>query len=367
MRKLLHLALAVMMVTSITACGGKKEEAAAPAAAAAGAAKSEATTAAEAAKPEYTLKLSGTVTDGHLVTETEKYFIKRVEELSNGRIKVEHYPNNQLGDPRSMLEATIMGNHDIVECGLPQYAQFTNLLKFFNLPFLWETRDAAYGFMSTDTGKELSKKVEEEVGVHILGFIDNGFFDFTTNRKVESPADVKGLKLRCQESDVLLRIWSDLGASPLPMSFTEVYTALQQGAIDGQMNGYVTNFNSNYFEVQDYTVKIGLLFDVCPLAINADTYNAMPDDLKKALDQAGAEMQQWCMDNARQANKEAAEGWVKAGGQIIDVTGNLQPWKDATQATYEWLRTSFPEVDLDSILEEVKKLNEQYADVEEVI
>ena len=364
MKKLLSLALALIMVLSLTACGGKKEEKPADTSTATPA---ESPTETPASKPEYTLKLSGTVTDGHLVTETEKYFIQRVEELSGGRIKVELYPNNQLGDPRSMLEATIMGNHDIVECGLPQYAQFTNLLKFFNLPFLWETRDAAYGFMATEKGQELSKQVEEDVGVHILGFIDNGFFNFTTNRKVSTPADVKGLKLRCQESDVLLQIWTDLGASPLPMSFTEVYTALQQGAIDGQMNGYVTNFNSNYFEVQDYIVKLGLLFDVCPLSINADLYNSMPEDLQSVLDQAGAEMQQWCMENARSANQEAAEGWVKAGGEITDLTGNLEPWKEATQATYDWFRKSFPEVDLDAILETVAELNAQYADVEEVI
>lgn len=362
MKKLLSLILAIGMALSLAACGGKTETSNTNTGN-----DASNTNASVSTDPEYTLKLSGTVTDGHLVTETEKYFIKRVEELSEGRIKVEHYPNNQLGDPRAMLESTIMGNHDIVECGLPQYAQFTNLLKFFNLPFMWETRDAAYGFMATEKGQELSKRVEEEVGVHILGFIDNGFFNFTTNREVSTPADVKGMKLRCQESDVLLRIWTDLGASPLPMSFTEVYTALQQGAIDGQMNGYITNFNSGYYEVQKYIVKMGLLFDVCPLSINIDLYNSMPEDLQAVLDQAGAEMQRWCMENARAENQKAAEQWVEKGGQITDLTGNLEPWKEATQATYTWFRKSFPEVDLDDILTTVNELNEQYAGVEEVI
>jgi len=360
MKKFLSLTLALIMILALSACGGKDETPA----------NSNAQTPAEtpAASDEvYTLKLSGTVTDGHLVTETEKFFIQRVEELSEGRIKVEHYPNNQLGDPRSMLEATTMGNHDIVECGLPQYAQFTNLLKFFNLPFMWESRDAAYGFMATETGKELSKQVEDEVGVHILGFIDNGFFNFTTNWEVASPADVKGMKMRCQESDVLLQIWTDLGASPLPMSFTEVYTALQQGAIDGQMNGYVTNYTSGYYEVQDYIVKLGLLFDVCPLAINADLYYSLPEDLQAVLDQAGAEMQQWCMDNARTSNQEAADNWLAAGGKINDQTVNIDAWKAAAEPTYDWFRSSFPEIDLDAILATVAELNAQYADVEEVI
>ena len=357
LKRALSLLLVAMMTLSLAACGGKTAESA-PSGSGAPAQSTEKTD-----DKVYTLKLSGTVNEEHLVTKTEKYFIERVEELSGGRLKIEHYPANQLGDPRSMLEATTMGNNDIVECGLPQYANFTNLLKFFNLPFLWDNRDAAYAFLATDTGAELRKQVEDEVGVHILGFIDDGYFNFTCNGERTSPADVKGFKIRCQESDVLLQIWSDLGASPLPMSFSEVYTALQQGAIDGQMNGYISNYNSGYYEVQDYIVKVGLLFDVCPLAISVDSYYALPEDLQAVLDQAGAEMQQWSMEAAREENQRCADSWVEKGGEILDLTApeDQQPWIDATQATYDWFRDSFPEIDLDALLEAVEELNTQYA------
>lgn len=355
MKKFLSLALALIMVLSLTACGGKQAD-------------SQPSEGSQTETPVddgkvYTLKLSGTVNDDHLVTKTEKYFIERVEELSGGRLKIEHYPNNQLGDPRSMLEATTMGNNDIVECGLPQYANFTNQLKFFNLPFLWANRDAAYAFLATEKGEEIRKAVEDEVGVHILGFIDDGFFNFTCNGEKRTPADVKGFKIRCQESDVLLQIWTDLGASPLPMSFSEVYTALQQGAIDGQMNGYISNYNSGYYEVQDYIVKVALLFDVCPLSISVDSYYALPEDLQAVLDQAGEEMQQWSMDAAREENQRCADGWVEKGGEILDLTApaDQQPWIDATQATYDWFRESFTDVDLDSLLETVDELNAEYA------
>lgn len=357
LKRTLALLMATMMVLSLAACGGKTEKPA----------PDNSSTSSEPAQRTddkvYTLKLSGTVNDDHLVTKTEKYFIERVEELSGGRLKIEHYPNNQLGDPRSMLEATTMGNNDIVECGLPQYANFTNLMKFFSLPFLWDNREAAYAFLATDTGKELRKQVEDEVGVHILGFIDDGFFNFTCNGEKKSPADVKGFKIRCQESDVLLQIWTDLGASPLPMSFSEVYTALQQGAIDGQMNGYISTYNSGYYEVQEYIVKLGLLFDVCPLSISVDSYYALPEDLQAVLDQAGEEMQQWSMNYAREENERCAAAWLEKGGKILDLTApeDQQPWIDASKATYDWFRKSFPEVDLDSLLKTAEELNAQYA------
>ena len=139
MKKMLALPLILAMIFSMTACGEK----------------SSVVTTVENGEEVYILKMSSTVNEDHLVTKTDRYFIQRVEELSNGRLKIELYPNNQLGDPRSMLEATSMGNLDICDVGLPQYSYYTNALKFFNLPFLWETRDAAFSFLDTDAGEDI--------------------------------------------------------------------------------------------------------------------------------------------------------------------------------------------------------------------
>ena len=365
LKRTFSLLLVAVMTLSLAACGGKTDEPA-PEDSDAPVQSTEKTD-----DKVYTLQMSSTVNEDHLVTKTDRYFIERVEELSGGRLKIEFYPNNQLGDPRSMLEATTMGNNDICDVGLPQYSNFTNALKFFSLPFLWETRDAAYSFLSTETGEAIRKQVEEEAGIHILGFTDDGFFDFTSNKKMLTPDDVKGFKIRCQESDVLLQTWTDLGASPLPMSFSEVYTALQQGAIDGQMNGYITNYNSGYYEVQQYIHQVGLLFDVMVVGMSADSYYALPEDLQAVLDQAGAEMQQWSIQAAREENQRCADGWVEKGGEIIDMTDpeTQALWREATQPTYDWFRESFPEVDLDAILETVDELNAQYesAKADEVI
>jgi len=177
--------------------------------------------------------------------------------------------------------------------------------------------------------------------------------------------------VRCQESDILLQIWSDLGASPMPMSFSEVYTALQQGAIDGQMNAYITNYNSGYYEVQQYFHKLGLLYDMMVVGISMESYNALPEDLQAVLDQAGQEMQEWNIQAAREENQRCADAWVEAGSEIVDMTDEETQslWREAAQPTYDWFRESFPEIDLDTILETADMLNEQFADVkaEEVV
>ena len=363
LKRSLALLFALALTLSLAACGGGDSASSGSKPAGSSAPASSGGEEKPAGTPEYSLKMSGTVTEDHLVTQTERFFVEKVEELSEGRIHIDLYPANQLGDPRSMLEATSMGNNDIVECGNPIYANFSNQLKFFNLPFLFDNRDAAYAFMDTEQGQVIRKQIETDVGVHILGLIDNGFFTFTSNKDIRTPDDVKGYKIRCQESDVLLQIWTDLGASPLPMSFTEVYTALQQGAIDGQMNGYITNYNSGYYEVQKYTTSLGLLFDVCPLSINADLYYSLPEDLQAVLDEAGAQMQSYCMERAREENGRCRDGCIENGMVINDLhdEASRAPWIEKTQATYEWFRSSFPEVDLDAILKTVEELNTQYA------
>ena len=108
--------------------------------------KSSVVTTVENGEEVYILKMSSTVNEDHLVTKTDRYFIQRVEELSNGRLKIELYPNNQLGDPRPCWRPHPWAIWTSAMWAFPQYSYYTNALKFFNLPFLWETRDAAFSF-----------------------------------------------------------------------------------------------------------------------------------------------------------------------------------------------------------------------------
>lgn len=312
---------------------------------------------------EYVIKFSGTVSDEHLVTKVEYFFRDKVAELTDGRVRVDVYTNNQLGGPADVLSQVASGDVDMSECASITLAGYTNQLKWFNLPFLWDSKEAAMEYLASEKGQEIVKKAAEETNLVILGYADNGFFNLYANKAIETPDQLKGFKIRCQESDVLLKIWEDLGASPMPLSFSELYTALQQGTVDGMMNGYVTPASGRYYEVQDYITRLAVIYDVFTLQINKDLYESYPSDIQDALNQAMAEAQAYGLELAEEDNKAAKQLLIDNGMEIIDVLEDdslYSQWVEATQPTYDWFREEYPDVDLDSILTEVEKYNEMY-------
>lgn len=311
---------------------------------------------------EYTLRLSGTVAQDHLITTTEYYFRDRVAELSNGRLVIEVYPNGQLGSPREMLEATVMGDCDMVETAMIMTAGYTNKFKFMNLPFLWNSKKAAHEFMLSPKGQELCDAAMQETNMITLGYIDNGFFNFSANRIIDSPEKCAGFKMRCQESDILLQTWKDFGANPTPLSFAELYTALQQGAIDGQMNGYMTTAKHKIYEVQKYCHSLGVMYDMCTISINKDVYDSLPKDLQEVLHKAMTEAEIFGFDLSEKEYVKARQEVIDNGVEIIDlmVPEKRQPWLDKAKATYDWFRATYPEEKIDDLLEAVKPFNEKY-------
>ncbi len=313
--------------------------------------------------PDYKLRFSGTVSDEHLVTKVEYYFRDKVAELSEGRIQVTVYNNNQLGGPTDVLSQVSSGDIDMSECASIQLAGYTNQLKWFNLPFLWDSKEAAMEFLSSDLGMEIRDKAAEETNIKILGFADNGFFNLYSKRPISTPSDLSGFKMRCQESDVLLQMWTDLGANPMPMSLTELYTALQQGTVDGMFNGYVTPASGGYWEVQDYITRIAIMYDVFTMQINKDLYEGMPEELQKCMDDAMAQAQDYGLEIAEEDNLAAKQKLLDNGMEIIDVLADedlYAQWVEASKPTYDWFRKTYPEIDLDAILPEVQKYNEMY-------
>ncbi|RGY97632.1 TRAP transporter substrate-binding protein [Clostridium sp. AM58-1XD] len=364
-KKLMAMLISTVAAVSLSGClSGGNKPAAGTAAAESSTVKTDSPDKTEDKKPaEYTLTFSGTVSDEHLVTKVEYYFRDKVEELTDGRVVIKVYNNNQLGGPTDVLSQVASGDIDMSECASIQLAGYTNQLKWFNLPFLWESKDAAMAFLKSEEGIAIRDKAAEETNIVILGYADNGFFNLYSNKPIESPSQLKGFKIRCQESDVLLQIWDDLGANPMPMSFAELYTALQQGTVDGMFNGYVTPASGGYWEVQDYISRIAVIYDVFTIQINKDLYESMPEDIRQALNDAMAEAQEYGLELAEQDNLAAKQKLLDNGMEIIDVMGDedlYSQWVTAAQPTYDWFRKTYPDIDLDTILDGVKKYNEMY-------
>lgn len=255
-KRLLATLLIIALAATMAACGSS----AAPAAPAAPAASTAPAAAAsnDAEKPAEVVELViGGVTSQNAKDAVTR-FIELVGEYSGGSITCVDFPDNQLGNDEQRWEMTQTGECDISIGSTSSVASSYNDFYIFDTPYLFLNRDEAFdvGFAS-DAGKAILAGVES-VGLKGLALWENGFRNVTTNNKeVNSLADLKGLKLRTMDNEIHLAAWKAMGANPTPMAFSEVFTALQQGTVDGQENPYGIIVGNKFEEIEKYAIQIG--------------------------------------------------------------------------------------------------------------
>lgn len=235
-----------------------------------------------------TLRISHVLAEDHPTHTTLVDFFKpEIEKNSNGTIKVEIYPNAQLGSDRQAIESVSMNQLEMTVPGGPVLSGFYEPYMVYDLPFLFSSREAAYAACDGELREELSKGLLEEHNVRILGIGENGFRHTTTNKgPINTPSDLKGMKIRTMESPLHLATFRSFGANPTPMGFNELFTALQQGTVDGQENPIAIIYTSKLYEVQEYMVMDGHYYVNCPYLINEDFWNKLTADQQKVVQDA---------------------------------------------------------------------------------
>ena len=210
---------------------------------------------------------------GHALSPTSHYglgadaFIAKLEELSDGAFTGEQAPAGQLGGERDMIEGLQIGSLDVVITSTGPLGNFVPEVYVLDLPFLFRDYDHARAVLDGEIGQELLAEIDENNLVG-LGWSENGFRNVTNSqRPVNTPEDLQGLKLRTMENKVHMEAFTDLGASPTPMAFPELFTALQQGVVDGQENPVTVIVASKFWEVQKYLTMTGHVYS--PVAILA--------------------------------------------------------------------------------------------------
>ncbi|MDP2733224.1 MAG: TRAP transporter substrate-binding protein, partial [Hoeflea sp.] len=179
-------------------------------------------------------------------------FGAKLEELSGGEFTISQFPDSQLGSERAMVEGLQVGSIDVAITSTGPVGNFVPEVQLFDIPFLFRDYDHARSIQDGPIGQELLKAFEP-AGLIALAWGDAGFRHFTNNaRPVRTPADIAGLKHRVMENDSHILAFETLGSLPTPMSFTELYTALQNGTLDGQENPISVIIAGKLFEVQDH-------------------------------------------------------------------------------------------------------------------
>ena len=234
-------------------------------------------------------------------------FKQLAEEKTKGRVKVEVYPNSQLYKDREELEALQLGS---VQMLAPSMAKFGPMgvreFELFDLPFIFPNSTALHRVMDGEVGKKLFAKLDTK-GVTGLAFWDNGFKQMSSNRPMHSVADFKGLKMRIQSSKVLDAQMKALGATPQVMAFSEVYSALQQGVVDGTENPVSNFYTQKMNEVQKHMTMSNHGYLGYAVVTNKKFWDELPADIRSALTAAMKEATEFERDIAQRDNDEALE------------------------------------------------------------
>ena len=185
-------------------------------------------------------------------TEAARYFAQLVEERTDGRIKVEVYHGGQLGDEKAVIEQLQFGAVDFTRVSLSPLAEFEKSLNVLQLPYLYTSYDQMWKVLDGPIGKDFLASVEPQ-GLIGLSWFDAGARNFyNSKRPVDELSDLKGLKIRVQENNLMMDMVAALGAKATPMPYGEVYSGLQTGVIDGAENNWPSYESTSHYEVAPY-------------------------------------------------------------------------------------------------------------------
>jgi C4-dicarboxylate-binding protein DctP len=260
-----------------------------------------------------------------------EYFKKLAEERTKGRVKVEVYPNSQLYKDGEEMEALQLGS---VQMLAPSVAKFGPLgareFEVFDLPYIFDSFAELHKVTDGPVGKKLFKKLETK-NITGLAFWDNGFKDFSANRALRLPGDVKGLKMRIQSSNVLDAEIRALGGLPQKMAFSEVYQGLQTGVVDGTENPPSNFYTQKMHEVQKFLTLTDHGVIEYAVIVNKPFWDGLPADIRTTLEGAMKDATKFANDIAKKENDDALEAVRKSGKtEIIALTpAQKNEWKKA--------------------------------------
>jgi tripartite ATP-independent transporter DctP family solute receptor len=262
-----------------------------------------------------------------------KRFAELVGERSNNRIKVQVYEGGVLGMDRDLIEGVLLGTVQMHMAANSPLATFVPELMIFEMPFLFENNEHFHAVMDSPLAWDYAAALEER-GFHLLGFMSHGVRHILTNeRPIHSMEDMKGLKIRTMENPAHLDVFSAFGASPLPMSYSELYTALETGVIDGAEAANSNYWGNRIYEVGPNWAQIGWLHLVAPLIVSKSFYDNLPPDLQKVLDDTGREIAAYERELYAERDKELLSRLEEAG---VNITyPDRESFVEAAQPVYD--------------------------------
>lgn len=292
---------------------------------------------------------------GHVVTADHSYhlglqkFAELLSEKTNGKANVEIFPAGQLGNESDLIEGLTMGTIDMALCNSGNLASFTDSYAVFDLPFLFRDSEHAHRVLDGEIGQEALASLDT-VGIKGLANWENGFFcTWNNKRPIETPEDMAGLKIRANNNPIHIAAYSALGVSAITMGWSEVYTAIQNGTVDGVSVSIPSMYTANIQEVAPYISTSGEFYVTVILMMNKNLYDSLPEDIQTALLEAAQE----ATDYQREVNQKQTDEYLQvlkdAGYTITEI--DQEAFKNACwDKVYDQFAKEIGEEKIQSIL-----------------
>lgn len=271
--------------------------------------------------------------EGHPYHKAALYFKEKVEERTDGRVIVDVQPNGALGDEREMTEGLQLGTIDITVAVAAALSGFDPDMDVFNLPYLFDSREQAFQVLDSEAGQDIFGGMEKQ-GIEIYGTFDLGFRSMTNSKNpIHNPEDCEGIRMRTLESSVCVDALGQLGIDAVSMSFSELFTALQTGAVDGQENPLFTIYNSRFYEVQDYLSLTEHFYPVCPVMVSDLLWNKLTSEDSETVKEILKETVDYERELAGEELASTLEEIEAEGMQVNEV--DKEAFKEAVKPVYE--------------------------------
>jgi tripartite ATP-independent transporter DctP family solute receptor len=289
----------------------------------------------------------------HPVHEAMVFMAEKVAEKSNGEMQIRIYPNQQLGTERELVELLQIGSLGMTKVSSATMESFAPRMQVLSMPYLFNDDDHRDMVLKGEIGKQLLLDAED-FWLRGLCYYDAGKRSFYTKTKpIENPSDLQGLKIRVMESNTAINMVKSFGGSPTPVSYGELYTALQQGIVDGAENNPPSLYTSKHYEVcKFYSINEHTAVpDV--LIVSTKVWNLLDDQERIWLQEAADESAIYQYQLWAESVEESYTELKKAGVTILypEVAG----FREATEVMYQELRNSQPE--LSEIVDKIRKIN----------
>lgn len=268
--------------------------------------------------------------------ELGKAFIEELEARTKGAYTAKLYLNGQLGDEQNTVNDAAMGLLDFSILAINNVTPFSPTVGLLTLPYVIRSVDDAEKLTQGEIGQELVENTIRDAGVRVVGWAYSGCRVLTNSeRPVATPADLEGLVIRVPKNEIMIDAYRSWGVNPTPMAWSETFTALQLGVVDGQDNPYITNHAMKFYEVQKYITDICYIFSIEPLIVSESVFQGLPPEVQTAVLEAGAAATKHSGAFLRAQEESIRADLVAKGMEITEPADGEAEWiKRATEAVW---------------------------------